>query len=172
MNERQPNYVLEELDDVYGQAVSNRIDRRRSQRRSRGVSNIDRERVDQSRKPLQRGCVAIRREIEVAIIPQVYATKKPCVRWKVYKDEMRRPTTEELDYWYHHFHFAGIIGLLGPASGLIAIDVDGEAAHVELVRRLGEIPLAPQSWRGKEYRYHLFFGSCEATVGLRRVNGY
>ena len=122
--------------------------------------------------PCREDALRYAEKLKWVIIPQVYATKKPCVRWKVYKDEMRRPTTEELDYWYHHFHFAGIIGLLGPASGLIAIDVDGEAAHVELVRRLGEIPLAPQSWRGKEYRYHLFFGSCEATVGLRRVNGY
>ena len=40
---------------------------------------------------------------------------------------------------------------------LVAIDVDGEEAHCELLKRLGGMPQTPRSWRGKKFRYHLFF---------------
>ncbi|MCH7727706.1 MAG: bifunctional DNA primase/polymerase [Planctomycetes bacterium] len=92
-----------------------------------------------------------------AIIPQCPGTKKPHVKWKAFKDELRPPTTEQIYGWYSRWLDAGIIVLLGPVSGLFAIDVDGEAAHAELVKRIGRLPVTACSWRGKQFRYHLLF---------------
>lgn len=91
------------------------------------------------------------------VIPQRSETKKPCVRWGVFKDELRRPSLELILDWYCRWPDAGVIVLLGPVSGLFAIDVDGKQAHRELVHRLGGVPKAPTSWRGKKFRYHLLF---------------
>jgi hypothetical protein len=54
---------------------------------------------------------------------------------------------------------AGISVVLGPVSNLFVIDVDGQEAHNELIRRLGEEPIAPKvhSGSGNQFRYHLYF---------------
>jgi len=51
----------------------------------------------------------------------------------------------------------------GGLSGVLAIDVDSQAAHEELARRLGELPIAPRAISGSAdpHRYHLFFSHPE-----------
>lgn len=92
-----------------------------------------------------------------AIIPQDPSTKRPLVRWKEFKDEGRRPTLGQLADWYAHWRKAGAILLLGPVSGVFAVDVDGREGHDALLAHVGEVPDAPRSTRGKKYRYHLLF---------------
>lgn len=93
-----------------------------------------------------------------SVVPQKPGAKKPCVRWKPFKD--RRPTQKELTGWFERWPDAGLALVLGPVSGVIVIDVDGPEAHVALMERLGgQEPIAPKvlSGSGKPYRYHLFF---------------
>jgi len=105
------------------------------------------------------GAKAIEYESEFgwAVVPQIAGTKKPCVKWKQIKDDATRPPKEQIEKWYCRWPNAGIVVLLGPVSDLFAIDIDGEEAHNELENKLGKIPLAPSSWRGEKYRYHLLF---------------
>jgi Bifunctional DNA primase/polymerase, N-terminal len=74
------------------------------------------------------------------------------------------PSVRELYDWFRRWPDAGTVVVLGPASDLFAIDVDGREAHDELVRRIGCVPTAPtvQSGSGKPYQYHLFF-SCPSV---------
>jgi plasmid maintenance system antidote protein VapI len=92
-----------------------------------------------------------------SVVPQLPGAKHPCVKWKRYQE--RLPTEEELRGWFRHWPQAGLAVILGPVSGLFAIDVDGPEAHEALVARLGAQPVAPKvlSGSGKPFRYHLFF---------------
>jgi hypothetical protein len=94
----------------------------------------------------------------ICVVPQRRCAKAPCIRWGPYQDV--RPSTGDLGYWFaDRFPDAGIAIILGPVSGLIVVDVDGEDAHRELVARLGDVPAAPTVVSGslKPYRYHLYF---------------
>jgi hypothetical protein len=102
-----------------------------------------------------------------SIVPQLPGAKCPCVRWKPYQTE--RPTVGELYDWYHYWPDAGIAVVLGNVSDLFAVDVDGTAGHLELVRHLGGVPKAPRSisGSGKPDRYHLFFRCPEFATKAR-----
>ena len=77
-----------------------------------------------------------------SVVPQRPGAKSPCVRWKKYQIE--RATVEEcFEWWFRDWPDAGIAIILGPVSDLFVIDVDGKAAHDELIRRLGSVPIAP-----------------------------
>src|SRR5262249_41545069 len=82
---------------------------------------------------------------------------RPCFKWKQYQTD--RPSALDLHYWFNTWPSAGPALVLGPLSGVFAIDVDGKDAHRELVRRLGKVPIAPtvMSGSGDPYRYHLYF---------------
>jgi len=96
-------------------------------------------------------------EWQWSVIPQRAGEKRPAIRWKAYQST--RPTEAMIRSWYADFPDAGIAVVLGPVSDLFGIDVDGQEAHEELIRRLGSVPLAPMaiSGSGQPYRYHLFF---------------
>ena len=100
-----------------------------------------------------------------SVVPQRPGAKSPAVRWKRYQDML--PTRGCIDaWWLEDFRDAGIAVILGPRSGLFAIDVDGAEPHRVLVERLGELPIAPQvqSGSGDANRFHLFF---RYPVGVR-----
>ncbi len=84
-------------------------------------------------------------------------TKKPYVRWKGF--QTTPPTAQQVRDWWDEWPDAGIGLVLGPVSRVLAVDVDGPEAHAELLRRLGQEPLAPKMWSGsgKPQRYQLFF---------------
>jgi hypothetical protein len=92
-----------------------------------------------------------------SVVPQLPGAKHPCVKWKPFQEQ--RPTEDQLRGWFERWPQAGLAVVLGPVSGLFAIDVDGPEAHEALVARLGSEPVAPKvlSGSGKPHRYHLFF---------------
>jgi hypothetical protein len=58
--------------------------------------------------------------------------KAPLVPWKAYQS--RRPTTDEVCDWWDTWPTANVGVVMGPVSGLVGIDVDGEGGE----RRLAE----------------------------------
>jgi hypothetical protein len=92
-----------------------------------------------------------------SVVPQLPGEKKPCVKWKPYQE--RLPDADDLAGWFEKWPDAGLALILGPVSGVLAVDVDGPEAHAALMARLGGEPQAPKalSGSGKPYRYHLFF---------------
>ncbi|MEQ8784656.1 MAG: bifunctional DNA primase/polymerase [Pirellulaceae bacterium] len=109
--------------------------------------------------------VALYHWLEFSIVPQLPGAKAPCLKWKPFQE--RRATTEECFHWWHaQWPDAGVAIVLGPVSNLFVVDVDGTAAHQELVRRLGKVPRAPKvkSGSGKKHRYHLFFRHPDLTT--------
>src|SRR4051794_22933083 len=69
-----------------------------------------------------------------SVVPQLAGAKHPCVKWKPFQD--RLPTEEEWRGWAERWPTAGLAAVLGPVSGLFAIDVDGPGAHAALDARL------------------------------------
>jgi hypothetical protein len=65
--------------------------------------------------------------------------KAPLVNWLAYQD--RRPTRQEVEGWWRRWPVANVGILLGPASNLLAIDVDGVGGEARL-RELsgGDVP--------------------------------
>jgi hypothetical protein len=61
--------------------------------------------------------------------------------------------------------------VLGPHSGVFAVDVDGPEADAALLSRLGAEPLAPRSLSGSRApcRYHLFFRHPEMKTRAKRT---
>jgi hypothetical protein len=93
-----------------------------------------------------------------SLVPQVAGDKKPCIPWKPYQD--RRPTRYEIESWFSdEFPDAGIALILGPTSGLLVVDVDGQEAHAAYLERLGTLPEAPMVFSGsnKFCSYHQYF---------------
>ena len=92
-----------------------------------------------------------------AVLPIEPGSKKPYVRWKPYQE--RLPTEEQVTRWFSEWPDAGIGLVLGPVSGVLALDVDSEQAYGVLLGRLGKEPRAPKVLSGsaKPCRFHLFF---------------
>jgi hypothetical protein len=93
----------------------------------------------------------------LSVIPLVPKSKKALIKWKVYQTQA--PTLEEINQWWRTWPNAGMGVVLGPVSGVFAVDVDGKDAHDELIRRLGTEPVAPKilTGSGKPFRYQLLF---------------
>jgi hypothetical protein len=65
--------------------------------------------------------------------------KAPLVNWLEYQD--RRPTRQEVEGWWHRWPTANVGILLGSASGLVGIDVDGPGGERKLLEMsAGELP--------------------------------
>ncbi|MFO0806601.1 MAG: bifunctional DNA primase/polymerase [Gemmataceae bacterium] len=93
----------------------------------------------------------------MSIVPVLLGDKHPCVRWKPFQQQ--RPRPEDVREWARRWPDTGWSVILGPVSGLFAVDVDGEEAHEVLLERLGSEPMTPKVYSGSEdpYRYHLYF---------------
>lgn len=93
----------------------------------------------------------------LAVVPLPQGEKRPAIRWKAY--QAAGPTPDEVNGWWRERPYAGMAVVLGPVSGVLAVDVDGPDAHAELEWRLGAEPVAPKvlTGSGKPYRYHLLF---------------
>jgi Bifunctional DNA primase/polymerase, N-terminal len=74
-----------------------------------------------------------------SLIPLKYGTKnKPLVDWKPY--QLRLPTPNEKASWFSKPP-CNVAAVLGQASGLVAIDVDGDDAKQRVQRKLVEMGL-------------------------------
>jgi hypothetical protein len=93
----------------------------------------------------------------LSVVPQLPGDKHPCVKWKPF--QQRLPTEEELRGWFARWPHAGLAVVLGPLSGLFAVDVDGPEGYAALLARLGDEPRTVKvlSGSGKPHRFHLFF---------------
>ena len=79
--------------------------------------------------------------------------KRPLVKWGVYQDELA--TADEIRVWWRRWPSANIGMATGELSGVVAIDLDGELAQAEAVRR-GYDP-GPWSRTGRVGGRHLYF---------------
>jgi hypothetical protein len=67
--------------------------------------------------------------------------KAPLVAWKAY--QQARPSAQEVHGWWRRWPTANVGVALGPVSGLVGIDVDGEEGERELRGRCGGEPPPP-----------------------------
>ncbi|MGD0141271.1 MAG: bifunctional DNA primase/polymerase [Tepidisphaeraceae bacterium] len=97
------------------------------------------------------------RQLGWSVIPVRQGTKRGIVKWKQYQATL--PTISEIRGWWAQWPDAGIGLILGPASGVFAIDVDGKEGYDALIAQLGAEPVAPKamSGSGDPFKMHLFF---------------
>lgn len=78
----------------------------------------------------------------LSVIP-VTPEKRALVKWKQYQTT---PATEDqVRKWWSEWPDAGTAAILGPASGLFAIDIDGPEAWQALLARIGTVSPCPAS---------------------------
>ncbi|MGO7308744.1 phage/plasmid primase, P4 family [Rhizobium ruizarguesonis] len=102
-------------------------------------------------------------------IPLIHEQKRPAIpRWQMYSDAF--PTKEDQQGWLSAFA-SGNIGLpMGPASGLVAIDIDTEdPAALQVLERV----LPPSPWHrvGRKGRVQIYRWTGERTARIKDENG-
>ncbi|KQS84271.1 phage/plasmid primase, P4 family [Rhizobium sp. Leaf383] len=102
-------------------------------------------------------------------IPLIYENKRPAIpRWQTYSDAF--PTKDEQQGWLNAFA-SGNIGLpMGPAAGLVAIDIDSEDPVVlQVLDRI----LPPSPWHrvGRKGRVQIYRWSGERTARIKAEDG-
>jgi hypothetical protein len=102
-----------------------------------------------------------------SVVPQRPGAKQPCVKWKPFQSQL--PTEAQMAKWFELWPDAGVALVLGPVSGVFAIDVDGEEAHAALLERLGTEPVAVKALSGSREpcRYHLFFRHPDVSTNAK-----
>ena len=102
-------------------------------------------------------------------IPLVYENKRPAIsRWQTYSDAF--PTKEDQQGWLNAFA-SGNIGLpMGPAAGLVAIDIDTEDPVVlQVLDRI--LPPSPWIRVGRKGRVQIYRWSNERTARIKDADG-
>lgn len=102
-------------------------------------------------------------------IPLVFENKRPAIqRWQTYSDAF--PTKEEQQIWLQAYA-SGNIGLpMGPAAGLVAIDIDSEdPAVLKVLERV----LPPSPWHrvGRKGRVQIYKWTGERTTRIKAEDG-
>lgn len=102
-------------------------------------------------------------------IPLIYENKRPAIpRWQIYSDAF--PTKEDQAGWLQAFA-SGNIGLpMGPAAGLVAIDIDTEdPVALQVLDRI--LPPSPWIRVGRNGRVQIYRWSGERTARVKDENG-
>lgn len=102
-------------------------------------------------------------------IPLIPRQKRPAInRWQVFSDAF--PTEDERNVWLAHFP-EGNIGLpMGPASGLVAIDIDTDDQTVlGVLNRV--LPASPWTRVGKKGAVRIYRYNNERTVRIKDADG-
>ena len=99
-------------------------------------------------------------KLGLVVIPQRSGDKRPVVPWRDYINlttSLGERVIRQL--WEHQFPDAGVMAVLGPPSGIVAVDIDGEQAHRAFLDRMGELPHTATVKTGNPdpYRKHLLF---------------
>ena len=94
----------------------------------------------------------------LSVIPQMPGAKSPLVEWKRYQSIP--PSRDLAVRWWKKWPDAGICLILGPVSGIVAVDVDSIDAERVLHSLLGGPPhtLTSRSGSRKPGKAHYFFG--------------
>lgn len=96
----------------------------------------------------------------LVVIPQRSGDKRPLVPWHEYKQATSSLGERVIrSFWEYQFPDAGVMAVLGPPSGIVAVDIDGEQAHRAFLDRMGELPHTATAKTGNPdpYRKHLLF---------------
>jgi hypothetical protein len=105
----------------------------------------------------------------LGVVPQLPGAKRPCVALKPFRE--KRPCAQDLQQWFGTcWPHAAVAALLGPVSDLVAVAVNGDAAHNALVAMVGEEPKAPKVLNGNQDSYHLLFKSPKNVVTEARMS--
>jgi hypothetical protein len=81
-----------------------------------------------------------------SLIPLKHGTKnKPLVDWKPY--QKRLPTPSEITSWFSRPSLCNVAAVLGQASRLVAIDIDGDAAKQRVEKKLAFIEVVICSYQ-------------------------
>lgn len=102
-------------------------------------------------------------------IPLVSDSKRPAIpRWQTYSDAF--PTKEDQEGWLNAFA-CGNIGLpMGPAAGLVAIDIDTEdPVALQVLDRV--LPSSPWARVGRKGRVQIYRWSNERTARIKDADG-
>ena len=91
------------------------------------------------------------RQLGWSIIPQRPGGKSPLVRWKPFQESP--PTFAGVERWWAQWPEAGICLILGPVSGVVAVDVDSEPAHHAFRELLGGEPQTLMTLSGSRLPY-------------------
>ena len=83
-----------------------------------------------------------------SIIPQSSGAKKPLVKWKPFQDTP--PSEALITDWWTRFLDAGICLILGPVSGVVAVDVDSLEAEKVFFGFLGGEPKTRKTISGSQ----------------------
>lgn len=78
------------------------------------------------------------------VLPMLPGTKRPYVTWKEHRGRCGAFEQPQIVQWFFsEFQDAGVALMLGPASGVVAIDIDGEEPFRAFVSAIGTIPRTP-----------------------------
>ncbi len=92
------------------------------------------------------------------VLPMRPSSKIPYVTWKEHRSHEGSFETAQILTWFQQqFPDAGIAVLLGPPSGVVAIDVDGQKPYEELMNRIGTVPMTPTIKSGNPDPHRLQF---------------
>ena len=103
--------------------------------------------------------------------------KVPLVGWKEF--QTRRPTEQEVTFWFDKWPDANIGIVTGKISGIVVFDLDSEHA-VQYAEDEGGFPDTPKVKTGKGYHYYLRYPgfevrndvSKELDIDIRADGGY
>ena len=102
-----------------------------------------------------------------SIIPQRPGDKKPRVRWKEFQEV--RPSDTQISDWWTRYPHDGICGILGPISGIVAVDVDSLEAEKVFFELLGGEPNTRKTLSGsrKPGKAHYLFRCPEFATAAK-----
>jgi len=99
-----------------------------------------------------------------SVIPLRPRDKRPLLAWQRYQD--MRASAEEVSSWWHRQPEANVGVLTGAVSGLVVLDLDGEAGRASVAGM--QIPATPIVHTGHGWHYYFAHpgGHVENAVGL------
>jgi replicative DNA helicase len=91
--------------------------------------------------------------------------KVPLVSWKEF--QTRRPTEQEVEFWFSQWPDANIGIVTGRISGIVVFDLDSEHA-VQYAEDEGGLPDTPKVKTGKGYHYYMRYPDFEVRNDVRK----
>ena len=105
----------------------------------------------------------------MSVIPQMPGAKRPLVRWKQFQSSL--PSVELITRWWTRWPDAGICLILGPVSGIVAVDVDSLQAQDVFFQLLGGAPQTATALSGSRRpgKAHYFYVAPDFPTAARHT---